>query len=130
MLVDAVKGYTGHERGVLTAVTELRTQALQLTRPNELAQVEQGLERALGGLIALREAYPDLKGSEHFLQLQHDLVDIEDQLSYARRFYNGAVRKYNTARETFPGALVAGPLGFVPAEFFDAGDVVAPQVQL
>jgi LemA protein len=130
LLVEAVKGYAGHERGVLTAVTELRAQALPLSRPGELARVEQGLERALTGLIALREAYPDLQGSEHFLRLQRDLVEVEDQLSYARRFYNGAVRQYNTRRETFPGALVAGPFAFRPAEFFDAGDTQTPQVGL
>lgn len=119
-LVAAVKGYAGHEQGVLTAVTELRTRALAITSPAKLGEVEAGLERALTGLFALKEAYPDLKANETFLQLQRDLVGVEDQLQYARRFYNGAVREYNTAIERFPGMLIANAASFTEKEFFTA----------
>ena len=121
-LVAAVKGYMGHERGVLTAVTELRAQAVALTSPARLGEVEGALEQALTQLFALKEAYPDLKASGNFLQLQRDLVEVEDNLQYARRFYNGAVRDYNTALQRFPTVLIAHTLGFAESEFFHATD--------
>lgn len=121
-LVAAVKGYAGHERGVLTAVTELRAQAMSLTSPARLGQVENSLEQALTQLFALKEAYPDLKANENFLQLQRDLVQVEDQLQYARRFYNGAVRDFNTAIQRFPGMLIAHGSGFAETEFFSADE--------
>ena len=121
-LVAAVKGYMGHERGVLTAVTELRAQAVALTSPARLGEVEGALEGALTQLFALKEAYPDLKASGNFLQLQRDLVEVEDNLQYARRFYNGAVRDYNTAIQRFPTVLIARSLGFTEREFFHATD--------
>jgi LemA protein len=119
-LVSAVQGYAGHERGVLTAVTELRAQALALTSPSRLGEVEGALEKALVQLFALKEAYPDLKANDNFLQLQRDLVEVEDNLQYARRFYNGAVRDYNVAIQRFPGMLVAHGGGFSESEFFSA----------
>ena len=119
-LVAAVRGYASHEQGVLTAVTELRSQAVALTSPGQLGQVEGALERALTHLFALKEAYPDLKANENFLKLQHDLVEVEDHLQYARRFYNGAVRDYNTTIERFPDMIVAQAGGFAPTEFFSA----------
>ena len=119
-LVAAVKGYAGHERGVLTAVTELRSQAVALTSPAKLGAVEDSLEKALTQLFALKEAYPDLKANESFLQLQRDLVEVEDNLQYARRFYNGAVRDLNVAIQRFPGMLVAHAGGFTEGEFFSA----------
>lgn len=119
-LVAAVKGYTGHERGVLTAVTELRAQAVALTSPARLGEVETALEQALTRLFALKEAYPDLKASETFLQLQRDLVEVENNVQYARRFYNGAVRDFNTAAQRFPNMLVAHGMGFTESEFFSA----------
>ena len=121
-LVSAVKGYIGHERGVLTAVTELRAQAVALTSPARLGQVEGALEQALTQLFALKEAYPDLKASENFLQFQRDLVEVEDNLQYARRFYNGAVRDYNTSIQRFPNVLIARSLGFSEREFFHADE--------
>lgn len=119
-LVSAVKGYAGHERGVLTAVTELRSQALALTSPARLGEVEGALEKALTQLFALREAYPELKSNENFLQLQRDLVEVEDNLQYSRRFYNGAVRDFNTTIQRFPDMLVAHAGGFAETEFFAA----------
>ena len=121
-LVAAVKGYASHERGVLTAVTELRAQAVALTSPAQLGQVEDSLEKALTQLFALKEAYPDLKANENFLQLQRDLVEVENHLQYARRFYNGAVRDNNIAIQRFPGMLIAHAGGFREAEFFSAED--------
>lgn len=121
-LVAAVKGYTGHERGVLQAVTELRTQAVALTSPAQLGKVESALEQALFQLFALKEAYPDLKANESFLALQRDLVEIEDHLQYARRFYNGAVRDYNTNIQRFPDMLIARSLRFTESEYFQAGE--------
>ena len=121
-LVAAVKGYAGHERGVLTAVTELRAQAVALSSPAKLGEVEGALEKALTQLFALKEAYPDLKANENFLGLQHDLVEVEDHLQYARRFYNGAVRDFNTTIQRFPDMLVAHAGGFTETEFFSAAD--------
>lgn len=119
-LVAAVQGYAGHEATTLQAVTELRTQALALRQPGRLGEVEDALEQALGRLIALQEAYPDLKANQNFAQLQRDLVDTEEQLQYARRFYNGAVRDYTDATQRVPDVLVAKAAGFAPIEFFQA----------
>ncbi len=121
-LVAAVQGYVGHERTVLEAVTELRAQAVGLKSPAKLGEVESALEHALGRLIVLQEAYPDLKASENFAQLQRDLVDVEEHLQYARRFYNGAVRDYNTAIQRVPDVAVARGFAFREAEFFQTGD--------
>jgi len=131
-LVDTVRAYAGHERQALERVTELRSQALATSSPARLAQVEGQLEHELGRLLVLEEAYPDLKASENFLQLQRDLVDVEDHLQYARRFYNGAVRGLNDGVQRFPDRLVAGAFGFQEAEFFQAGQEtrVAPRLDL
>jgi LemA protein len=129
-LVAAVKGYTGHERGVLQAVTELRTQAVALSSPTRLAAVESELERALVQLFALKEAYPDLKANQSFLQLQRDLVEVEDHLQYARRFYNGAVRDYNTAIQRVPDMFIARGFGFTESEFYQAGNEDRPAVKV
>ena len=118
-LVATVKGYAGHEHALLVAVTELRTQALAQTAPARLGAIEGSLESALGKLVVLAESYPELKASGNFLQLQRDLVEVEEHLQYARRFYNGAVRDYNNATERFPGLLVARGFGFDAAEFFE-----------
>ena len=131
-LVSAVQGYAGYERGVLTSVTELRSQAMSMRSPAQLGQTEAELQRGVTALLALKEAYPDLKANQNFLQLQRDLVEVEDNLQYARRFYNGAVRDYNTAIQRFPGMLIAGVGGFKPDEFFsaDEGDRDAVKVEL
>lgn len=121
-LVAAVQGYAGHERAVLETVTELRAQALPLRSPARLGEVETALEQALGRLLAIREAYPDLKASENFAQLHRDLIQVEEHLQYARRFYNGAVRDYNDAVQRVPDMMVARSFGFTPAEFFQTDD--------
>jgi len=117
-LVGVVRGFADHERGLLERVTELRTDAMASESPQRLAAVESDLEHALGRLFMLRESYPALTSSESFLRLQHDLVEIEDQLQYARRFYNGSVRDLNDRVRRFPDLLIATPLGFREAEFY------------
>jgi LemA protein len=131
-LVAAVKGYAGHEKAVLETVTELRAQAMQQTSPSRLGEVESALEQALTRLFALKEAYPDLKASGNFLQLQRDLVDVEEHLQYARRFYNGAVRDNNDAVQRVPDTAVARLFGFGGGEFYQARkeERSAVQVQL
>jgi LemA protein len=119
-LVTTVGAYADHERATLEAVTALREKAMAIRTPAELGAVESELERAIGRLVAVVEAYPDLKASDNFLQLQRDLVDVEEHLQYARRFFNGAVRDYNTAIERVPDVAVARAFGFGPAEFFQA----------
>lgn len=121
-LVAAVKGYAGHERSTLESVTALRAQAMALTSPARLGEVESALERALGRVMILGEAYPALKASDNFLQLQRDLVQIEDHLQYARRFYNGAVRDYRIATQRVPDVAIARAFGFDTAEFYQAED--------
>lgn len=131
-LVSAVRAYSGHERATLETVAQLRTQAMSLQSPSQIGQVEAQLEHALVRLFALQEAYPDLKASENFSQLQRDLVTVENQLQYARRFYNGAVRDYNDAIGRAPDLLVARTFAFAQGEFYqaDAHAHTAPQVQL
>jgi LemA protein len=129
-LVEAVRGYAGHESALLLNVTTLRSQAMDTASPERLATIEAALEQAVGRLFALREAYPDLKASENFLQLQRDLVAIEDHLQYARRFYNGAVRELNDGIQRAPDLVVARAFGFEAAEFYQAaeGERAAPSL--
>ncbi len=131
-LVEAVKAYAGYEKATLTAVTELRAQSERAPHLAEKARIEQEIETGLHRLIAVAEAYPDLKANQNFLELQKELTDVEDHLQYARRYYNGSVRTYNTRIESFPDLLVARPLRFRQREFFDAGDEVqhVPKVSL
>ena len=132
-LVEAVKAYASYERATLAAVTSLRGRAEAAGSLRDKARLEDEMQVGLHRLIALAEAYPELKADGNFLQLQRDLVAVEDQLQYARRFYNGAVRIYNTRTESFPHSFVARPLGFTAAEFFaaDGAEVrAAPRVEL
>jgi len=130
-LVETVRGYAAHERGVFEEVTRART-ALQLAgTPGAAGEANEGLTAALGRLFAVAEAYPDLKASESFLQLSDDLTDTEDKISAARRYYNATVMRSNTAVQSFPWLLFARPLGFREREFFSAhGDTAVPQVTL
>ena len=131
-LVTVAQAYAAHERATLEAVTELRAQAQAAHGAARQGQAEAALEQALGRLIALREAYPDLKANQNFAQLSSALVEVEEHLQYARRFYNGAVRDYNDATQRFPTLLIARGLGFAGAEFFqgDAGSRAAPRMEL
>ena len=138
-LVETVKGYAAHEAGTLEAVIQARNAAVTAERtgdPKAMGQAEGVLGAALGRLIALSEAYPDLKANTNFQQLQAELSDIENKLAAARRFFNNAVGEYNTGREQFPAVLLAGSFGFGPREFFDVGednrasmDAAPPQVK-
>ena len=119
-LVAAVKGYASHEKALIETATQLRAQALAEKSPARLGEVESALAQATGRLLALQEAYPDLKASENFLALQRDLVEVEDQLQYARRFYNGAVRDYNDGVQRVPDLAVARAFAFVGGEFYQA----------
>ena len=121
-LVETVKGYAAYEKDTLDAVIQARNSAVAANTAGEMAQAEGALSGALGKLFALAESYPDLKANTNFLQLQDELSDIEDKLAAARRFYNSAVQDYNTAREQFPGSLVAGSFNFESREFFDVGE--------
>jgi len=131
MLVESVKAYAGHEKALLENVAALRAQAMTLKSPQQLGQVESALEQGLGRLLMLQEAYPDLKANQNFAQLQAGLVEVEDHLQYARRFYNGAVRDLNDGIQRFPDALIARAFDFKAAEFFHAADDarVAPKVE-
>jgi LemA protein len=121
-LIETVKGYAAHERGTLQAVVETRNAALKAQGPADQSTAENALSGALGRLMALSEAYPDLKASENFQQLQTDLADIEDKLAAARRFFNNGVAEYNAAIQHFPAVLFAGFMGFRPQGFFDIGE--------
>jgi LemA protein len=130
-LIEAVKGYMGHERQVLERVTELRAQSLKPGSPGEKGRVEGMLSAALGNLFAVAENYPDLKASQNFLELQKSLADIEEQIQLSRRYYNGAARNLNIMVESFPSNLVARAFGFNRVEYFeleDAGDRGVPRV--
>jgi LemA protein len=129
-LVEAVKGYAGHERATLEAVTELRNQSAAAQRLADKAGLEDQLEQGVHKLIGLVEAYPDLKANQNFIQLQEDLVDVEDHLQYARRFYNGAVRILNTRVETVPDVVLARSFDFRAAEFFEADNRAVPEIDL
>ena len=118
-LVNTVKGYAAHEQDTLNAVIAARNAAAS-GAPN--SQSEAGLRVALDKLLALGEAYPDLKASANFQQLQGELGDVEDKLAAARRALNAAVSRYNTGRESFPAVLFAGMLGFQPADFHRLDD--------
>jgi LemA protein len=128
-LVESVRGYAAHERGVFDEVTEARAALQQAGSPANAAEADAGLTTALGKLFAVAEAYPDLKASENFSQLQDELTDTEDKISAARRYYNATVMSFNTAIQSFPWMLFARGLGFREREFFSAeGDTAAPQV--
>jgi LemA protein len=120
-LVETVKGYASHERETLDAVVKARNTAISASGPAVQAQAEQQLSGALGRLMALSEAYPDLKANAGFVQLQGQLEGIEDKLAAARRFFNNAVGEYNAGIETFPAMFFAKNMGFSSREFFDIG---------
>jgi len=121
-LVESVKGYAAHERGVFEEVTMARAAMAQASTPGEAGAADSLLGQALGKLFAVAEAYPDLKASQNFLQLQSDLTDTEDKIAAARRYYNATVLALNSAIQTFPSLLVAKPAGFQAREFFSADE--------
>jgi len=118
-LVETVKGYAQHERETFQQVTEARAQAMQASGPAASSVAEGMLSQALGRLFAIAEAYPQLRASENFQQLQAELTNTEDQISASRRIYNGNVQSYNTRIQTFPNSVIANLGGFTPREFFE-----------
>jgi LemA protein len=120
-LVETVKGYAAHERGTLEAVIKARNTAMTASSTADKAAAENMLTGALRQIFALSEAYPNLKANENFQQLQAELTDIENKIAASRRFFNNSVSEYNTGIQQFPAALLAGPFGFTPKEFFDLG---------
>lgn len=121
-LIETVKGYAKHEKGVFEAVTEARANTLNAKGVKETAKAENQFEDALKSLFAVAESYPDLKASQNFVELQQELVDTEDKIQASRRFYNGGVRDLNTKIQTFPNNAVAAMFGFKNRDFFELDD--------
>lgn len=122
-LVNTVKGYAKHESGVFEQVTEARAQTLSATTPKEAGVAENQFQQTMKSLFAVAEAYPDLKASQNFQQLQAELTDTEDKIQASRRFYNGVVRDFNTKRTVFPTNIFANMLGFkADKEFFEVDE--------
>jgi len=120
-LIETVKGYAGHEKTTLEEVVKLRNQAQAVPAGDVAArgQAEGLLGAALGRVIALAEAYPDLKANQNFVELQRSLETIEGEIQMSRRYYNGAARDLNVKVESFPSNLVAGQFGFAKREYFE-----------
>lgn len=131
-LVETVKGYAAHERETLEKVTQARAAAVSAQGPAQQAEAENILTSALRQLLAVSEAYPDLKANQNFLQLQNELGNTEDRIQTSRRFYNANVRDFNQRVQKFPSMIIANMFGFKAEDFFDAGDEVreagAPKV--
>jgi LemA protein len=132
-LIETVKGYASHERGVFESVTKARAETLSAQGPAEASVAENHMQAALKSIFAVAEAYPQLQASQNFLRLQSDLVDTEDKIQAARRFYNGGVRELNTKIKVFPNNVFARRLGFAERDFFEVADITAlaepPRVQ-
>ena len=129
-LVTAVDQYAKYERATLEAVAELRAEAMRVTDVESRGKVEEELSTGVHRLIALAESYPDLKANENFLDLQNQLVETENYLQFARRYYNGSVRDYNTMTEAVPSNLIAGLFGFDGRSFFQKTSDEAANVPL
>jgi LemA protein len=124
-LVNSVKGYAKHESEVFQRVTEARANALNAQGVKETAQAENQFEGALKSLFAVAEAYPQLRATENFQQLQAELTDTEDKIMASRRFYNGSARDLNIKIDTFPSNIIASMFGFKKREFFEVEDVAS-----
>jgi LemA protein len=125
-LVETVKGYASHEKYVFEKVTEARSRAMRASSPDEKAKAENMLRDTLKSLFAVAEAYPDLKANANFMQLQSQLKELEDNIEYARRYYNAIVRDFNILIESFPSNIVASQFRFKQEEFFE---LEAPEVE-
>lgn len=128
-LIETVKGYAKHEKEVFENVTKARSAILGAQGVEETAQADNMLTGALKSIFAVAEAYPDLKASDNFAQLQADLTDTEDKIQASRRFYNGSVRDLNIKIDTFPTNLIAGMLGFAKREFFELDEAETESVK-
>lgn len=129
-LVNTVKGYASHEKSVFEDVTAARANTLSAQTPGEAAKAEGDFQKTMKSLFAVAEAYPDLKASQNFQELQAQLTDTEDKIQASRRFYNGVVRDFNTKRKTFPTNIFASMLGFKQdKDFFEVDDAQAAAIQ-
>lgn len=129
-LISTVKGYAAHEKSVFEDVTAARASTLSAQTPAEAARAEGDFQKTMKSLFAVAEAYPDLKASQNFQELQAELTDTEDKIQASRRFYNGVVRDFNTKRKTFPTNVFASILGFKQdKEFFEVSEAEAAAVQ-
>lgn len=132
-IVEAVKGYAEHEKGVFQAVTEARAETISAQSPAEAGVAESHMQQALKSIFAVAEAYPQLQASQNFLQLQSELVDTENKIQASRRFYNGGVREYNTKLQIFPNNVLANMFTFSARDFFEVEDNAAiaepPRIQ-
>ena len=130
-LVETVKGYAAHESKTLQSVTEARTACMQASTEEGRMDAENILSGTLKNLFAVSESYPDLKANQNFINLQNQLAETEDKISYMRQSFNDTVMKYNNAIQTFPGVFFASIFGFRPRNSFDAapGSESAPSVQ-
>ena len=128
-LIETVKGYAKHEKGVFEAVTEARANMLSAKGVKETAAADNQFEGALKSLFAVSEAYPDLKANQNFIELQQELVDTEDKIQASRRFYNGGVRDLNTKIQTFPSNIVASMFNFTKREFFELSEAEQKQAE-
>lgn len=131
-LVESVGAFASHEKETLLAVTKARQRARDAATVEEQGAAETALSRAIGGLFAVAEAYPDLKSAGVFRDLQESLTETEDKISVSRHIYNDTVLTFNNAVQTFPSNLIAGPLGFSPRPYFEAEERSreAPEVAL
>jgi LemA protein len=129
-LVETVKGYATHEKEVFEKVTEARAALMSAKSPKDSAEANDQLSGALKSLFAVAEAYPDLKASQNFQELQQELSDTETKVAYARQFYNTNVMNYNVAVRTFPTVILANTFGYHPAEFFQAEDEAKEDVKV
>lgn len=118
-LVETVKGYAKHESSVFEEITKARSSVMSAKGVKETATAENQLSDALKSLFAVSEAYPDLKASQNFVNLQNELVDTEDKIQASRRFYNGGVRDLNIKTQSFPSNIIASMFGFTGREFFE-----------
>ncbi|MFC0780253.1 LemA family protein [Flavobacterium sp. HJSW_4] len=118
-ILETVKGYMEHEKETLRSIVNLRNQALNTNNSDEKLNLNQRLNNAVGSVFALAENYPDLKANTNFLDLQSDLGEIETEIERSKRYYNGTVREYNIAVESFPGNLIAGIFGFPKKDYLE-----------
>jgi LemA protein len=132
-LVETVKAYSSHERKLFTEITEKRSRSENIENRKEKASAETDLSGMLKNLFMVVEDYPDLKANVNFLDLQSQLIDVEDQLQYSRRYYNGTVRNYNIRVESFPANIVARIFNYKPEDFFEitlATERLTPKVEM
>ena len=129
-IVETVKGYAAHEKSTFDSVTSARSAVASAATPKDKMEADNVLTGTLKSLFAVAEAYPELKANENFMNLQSELSDTEDKISYMRQSYNDTVMKYNNAIQTFPANMFAGMFGFTARESFDAdpSSQVAPKV--